>query len=78
MESAVPSANPEISLSKPAITSEEPLRAELKSFLDAVRNRTAPLVSLDEGRHALSLALQIVAAIEQHGKNIQLEKLAAT
>ncbi len=36
-----PSVNPQISISKPAITAEEPLLAELKSFLDAVRRRAA-------------------------------------
>src|SRR5213080_4019948 len=32
-----PSVNPQINIAKPAITTEEPLYAELKSFLDSVR-----------------------------------------
>src|SRR5438876_7764332 len=37
-----PSANPQIKLVKPSVTREEPLQAELKSFLDAVRTRSKP------------------------------------
>ena len=55
-----PSVNPQISISKPTITAEEPLLAELKSFLDAVRRRALPIVSLEEGRRALSVALDIL------------------
>jgi len=72
-----PSVNPQIKVAKPAIVSEEPLLAELKAFLDAVRNRTSPVVSLEEGRMALNLALEIVSNIEIHGRRIQLEKLQA-
>src|SRR5580698_152225 len=64
---STPSVNPEIKVSKPAVASEEPLHAELKSFLLAVRRRSAPVVSLKDGRTALALALQIVAAIGEHG-----------
>jgi len=47
----------------------------LRSFLDAVRRRTTPLVSLEDGRRALSLALEIVADIQKHGVRINLDKL---
>src|SRR5213080_1109822 len=36
-----PSANPEIKVSKPPITAEEPLKAEIRAFLDSVRCRKA-------------------------------------
>ena len=72
-----PSVNPQIKVAKPAIVSEEPLHAELKAFLDSVRKRTRPLVSLEDGRMALKLALDIVSNIELHGRRIQLEKLQA-
>lgn len=72
---AVPSVNPQISMGKPAVTAEEPLHAELKSFLDCVRQRSQPLVSLSEGRRALAVALEIVAAIGQHNQRLQLERL---
>ena len=58
---STPSVNPQIAMSKPPITAEEPLRAELTSFLDAVRLRSAPVVSLEEGRRALALALSIAS-----------------
>jgi predicted dehydrogenase len=71
-----PSVNPQIGVVKPPITEEEPLRAELRSFLDAVRRRSTPVVPLEDGRRALGLALQIVDDIHKHGSRINLEKLA--
>jgi len=71
-----PSANPQIKVAKPAVASEEPLHAELKSFLNAVRHHSAPAVSLEDGRRALALALDIVAAIRTHGKKVDLPSIA--
>src|SRR6476661_8887804 len=70
-----PSVNPQIKVAKPSIVAEEPLQAELRSFLEAVRTRSKPLVSFEDGRRALALALDIVAAIREHGKKVQLEHL---
>ncbi|HKU28124.1 MAG TPA: Gfo/Idh/MocA family oxidoreductase [Candidatus Sulfotelmatobacter sp.] len=67
-----PSANPQIGVSKPPVASEEPLHAELKSFLEAVREKSDPVVSLEDGRRSLALALQIVAAIREHGAKVGL------
>jgi predicted dehydrogenase len=67
-----PSVNPQIGISKPPVASEEPLHAELKSFLRAVRERSAPVVSLEDGRRALALALQILDAIRDHSKKVDL------
>jgi predicted dehydrogenase len=67
-----PTVNPQIKVAKPPVTSEEPLHAELKSFLHAVRQRSAPVVPLDDGRRALALALDIVAEIREHGKKVGL------
>ncbi len=72
---AVPSVNPQISMGKPAVTAEEPLHAELKSFLHSVRQRSQPLVSFPEGRRALAVALEIVAVIAEHNQRLQLERL---
>jgi predicted dehydrogenase len=72
----VPSVNPQIGISKPATVAGEPLHAELKAFLGAVRERSKPIVSLDEGRRALELALEIVAAIAQHGEKVNLDGLS--
>jgi predicted dehydrogenase len=71
----IPSANPQIKVAKPSIAMEEPLCAELKSFLDAVRPRSKPLVSLEDGRQSLALALEIQDALQKHGDRIQLERL---
>ena len=71
-----PTVNPQIGVVKPPVTSEEPLHAELKSFLHAVRQRTTPEVPLSDGRRALGLALDIVAAIREHGKKVGLSSLA--
>jgi len=76
--SGAPTVNPQIKVAKPAVTSEEPLHAELRSFLHAVRQRSAPVVPLDDGRRALALALDIVAAIREHGKKVGLAGIAKT
>jgi len=70
-----PSVNPQIKVAKPPIVAEEPLQAELRSFLGAVRTRSKPLVSFEDGRRALAVALDIVAAIREHSQKVQLEQL---
>ncbi len=74
--SSTPTINPQIGVGKPPVTSEEPLHAELKSFLHAVLQRSTPVVSLDDGRRALALALDIVGAIRELGKKVGLASLA--
>ena len=76
-QSSTPSVNTQIGVVKPPVKEEEPLYAELKSFLDAVRRRSAPVVPLEDGRRALALALEIVDHIQQHGAKIDLGKLAS-
>jgi len=71
-----PTINPQIKVAKPPVTSEEPLHAELRSFLHAVRQRSTPVVPLEDGRRALALALDIVAAIREHGKKVGLAGIA--
>jgi predicted dehydrogenase len=73
--SGIPTVNPQISVAKPPLASEEPLHAELKSFLRSVRERSAPLVPIEDGRRALALALEIVATIREHGKKTGLANL---
>jgi predicted dehydrogenase len=63
--------------SRPAVQSEEPLRAELRAFLEAVRSRSAPEVTLQDGRRALAVALEILSQIEQHARRVNLGPLAA-
>jgi predicted dehydrogenase len=71
-----PSANPQIGVTKLPVASEEPLHAELKSFLGAVRERSTPVVPLEDGRRALALALEILDAIREHGKKVDLAGIA--
>ena len=73
---STPTVNPQIKVGKPPVTSEEPLHAELRSFLHSVRERSTPLVSLEDGRRALALALEILAAIGEHGNRVGLSGLA--
>jgi predicted dehydrogenase len=75
--SGTPSVNPQIQVMKPPTTGEEPLHAELKSFLESVQRRSAPTVTLQDGRRALAVALDVVASIRAHGKKIDLERLHA-
>ncbi len=74
--SGTPSVNPQIGVTKPPVASEEPLHAELKAFLRAVRERSTPVVPLEDGRRALALALEIVAAIREHEKKVDLAGIA--
>jgi predicted dehydrogenase len=70
-----PSVNPQIRVAKPPVACEEPLHAELKSFLHSVQQRSTPVVPVEDGRRALALALDIVAAIGEHGKNVNLSSI---
>jgi predicted dehydrogenase len=45
---------------------EEPLRLEIEAFVAAVRNRTRPVVSGEEGLRALELAERVVTFIREH------------
>lgn len=63
-------------MARPPVTSEEPLHAELKSFLHAVRERSTPLVPLEDGRRALALVREIVGAFREHGTKVGLSGLA--
>jgi predicted dehydrogenase len=61
-----------LSLNKIAVEQGEPLRLEIASFLNAVRTRTSPLVTAEEGRAALALALEINQAIVAHTRRAGL------
>jgi len=71
-DQGTPSVNPEINISKPQISPEEPLQAELRSFLHSVRTRQRPVVSLEDGRRALAAALEVLAQIEAHSSKLKL------
>jgi predicted dehydrogenase len=67
---AHPSAG--LTLRKAPIEPGEPLRLELAAFLEAVRTRTQPVVTVEDGRAALALALEINAAIASHAQRTGL------
>ena len=69
-----PSVNPQISMSKPPVTAEEPLLAEIKAFLQSVRDRSRPVVGLEDGRKALELGLAILQEIGRHAGRIGVGK----
>ena len=73
--SGTPSVNPQIQVSKPSTTAEEPLHAELRSFIESVQHRSLPTVTLEDGRRVLAVALDIVATIGEHEKKIDLNRL---
>ena len=47
------------------VKKKEPLRAELESFLECVRDRTKPLVTGEDGLEAVALAARVAQAIEK-------------
>jgi predicted dehydrogenase len=61
-----------LSLRKVPVEPGEPLRLEIEAFLDAVRQRSEPVVSAEDGRAALALALEINAAIAEHARRTAL------
>ena len=65
---------PGVRITKPPVQQGEPLRLEIESFLQAVRTRTRPLVSGEDGRTALALALDVNRAIAEHAQRAGLEQ----
>ncbi len=72
-----PGQLPEFDFEKLPTHPEEPLRAELRGFLDAVRTRKTPRVDGAAGRRALELADRVMAGILEHGRRVQLDAFAA-
>jgi predicted dehydrogenase len=64
--------SPGMAIRKVAVDAGEPLRLEIESFLDAVRTRTQPEVTVEDGRAALKLALEINSAIGSHARRTGL------
>jgi predicted dehydrogenase len=61
-----------LSLRKEPVVAGEPLRLEIEAFLDAVRGGAQPVVTAEDGRAALALALEINAAIAAHARSMGL------
>jgi predicted dehydrogenase len=51
---------------KPEVENEDMLTLEIKSFLNAVKKRTYPKVSGEDGKKALEMALEIVYKAKEH------------
>jgi predicted dehydrogenase len=63
-KTAPPEGKAGVTIDKVEIEKEEPLKAEIASFIQAVQTRNAPKVSGEEGRKALAVALQVVDLIK--------------
>ncbi len=48
------------------LTGEEPLKAEVRSFVNAVRTKTPPLVSAEDGIRSMEAAERILEAVRAH------------
>ncbi|CAN5670000.1 Gfo/Idh/MocA family oxidoreductase [soil metagenome] len=57
-----------LSMRKIKVEAGEPLRLEIESFVRAVKERSTLIVSGEDGRRALALALEIHAAMAAHAK----------
>ena len=68
----LPSANPEIKVSRPEIRPEEPLHAEIRAFLEAVGTRGKAVIPLEDGRRALAVALEVLEQIQSHRDHVNL------
>jgi len=62
---AIEGGQPKIVFEPLRIQKDEPLKVELESFVRAVTQRTTPVVSGRDGREALRVALEVVAAMER-------------
>ncbi len=72
-----PGPQPQFDFEKLRTQPEEPLRAELRAFLEVVRTRQAPRVDGAAGRRALELADRVMAGILEHGQRVQPGAFAA-
>lgn len=72
-----PGPEPDFNFEKLATEPQEPLKAELEGFLDAVRTRHVPLVDGAAGRKALELAERVAASILEHGRRVQLNEFVS-
>lgn len=73
---AEPGPQPKFDFAALPAAREEPLRAELRAFLESVRTRRVPMVDGAAGRRALALADLVMAGILEHGRRVQLGAFA--
>jgi predicted dehydrogenase len=70
-------SSPEFAFEKLPAAAVEPLRAELDSFVDAVRTRREPPTNGAAGRAALALAERVMTSIQEHGERVQVAAFSA-
>jgi predicted dehydrogenase len=68
---------PGVSLVRPEVHREEPLHAELNSFLESVRTRKQPEIPLKDGRRALAVALDITREMAEHHQRAKLDTVVS-
>lgn len=73
--SAPTGAFPGVNTRRLEVVNIEPLRAEIESFINSIRNKTPVAVNGEDGRRALSLALRTLASIESHAARAGLHRL---
>jgi len=57
-------------ISKHGFMEQDVLEMELKDFINNVRNRTRPMVSGNEGRRALDVALRVISQIKENQEKV--------
>lgn len=65
---------PGIAARKVEVDDVEPLKAEIASFLAAVRGEHPPAVSGEDGRRALDVAVRVLSSIRKHADKVGLHK----
>jgi len=60
---------PEVTTSKEKYADSDPLNEEITAFVNAVMNRSEPVVTGEDGRNALRIALNIIDQIERGCQN---------
>jgi len=76
LQGGIDTEQPNVNFEKLPTQAEEPLRAELRDFLDVVRTRRRPLVDGEAARRALELADRVMAGILEHARRVQLGAFA--
>jgi predicted dehydrogenase len=71
-----PGPHPQFDFEQIPVRSEEPLVAELRAFVDAVRERKTPVVDGAAGRRALELADRVMEGILEHGRRVPVSVFA--
>ncbi|NOQ73165.1 MAG: gfo/Idh/MocA family oxidoreductase [Crocinitomix sp.] len=64
-------AKKKIEIFKPDVKASNAIKEELESFAQCIENDTVPIVSIEDGEYALSIALQIMEKLKLNGNLIK-------